>query len=93
MEFVSATVKRDKVRRMVENGTIKKLAKKKTEAEEMQKEAEKVGENGVSQKEADKVEESNGNIDEKAAEDVGNISDQIDDDDCDSKPEPIVVFL
>jgi len=88
MDFVSATVKRDKVRRMVENGTIKKLAKKK---EETQKEAEKVGENGVSQKEADKVGESNGSIDEKSAEDVGNISDQMDD--ADNKPEPVVVFL
>ena len=29
MEFVSATVKRDKVRRMVEKGTIKKLAREK----------------------------------------------------------------
>lgn len=28
MDFVSATVKRDKVRRMIEKGTVKKLAKK-----------------------------------------------------------------
>lgn len=39
MEFVSATVKRDKVLRMIEKGTMKELLKKKEEegAEEMQK--------------------------------------------------------
>ena len=37
MEFVSATVKRDKVLRMIEKGTMKELLKKKEEegAEEM----------------------------------------------------------
>ena len=37
MEFVSATVKRDKVLRMIEKGTIKELLKKKEGPEETQK--------------------------------------------------------
>lgn len=37
MEFVSATVKRDKVRRMIEKGTVKKLT---TEEERMKNETE-----------------------------------------------------
>ena len=55
MEFVSATVKRDKVLRMIEKGgTMKELLKKKEEegAEEMQK----FEQNGA-QKEAEKTEE------------------------------------
>ena len=59
MEFVSSTVKRDKVRRMVEKGTIKKLLQKKEE-EKKQSEKEKNREDrdrdGM-QKEAKKVEE------------------------------------
>ena len=39
MDFVGATVKRDKVRRMVEKGTIKKLATEKREKEGMKKES------------------------------------------------------
>lgn len=44
MEFVSATVKRDKVRRMVEKGTVKKLAREK---EGTKKEADIVGEGSI----------------------------------------------
>lgn len=81
MDFVSATVKRDKVRRMVEKGSIKKLLKKKEEAEkESQKETKETNVNGVKQEEI--VEESNGCAEDKAAGD-----------DASSQPEPSVVFL
>lgn len=95
MDFVSATVKRDKVRRMVEKGTIKKILAKKQE--ETQKEVDSAGKHPAVTKDAGNVEERNGNAedvgngngDEKAAKDVG--TDQIDD--ADDKPEPVVVFL
>jgi len=101
MDFVSATVKRDKVRRMVENGTVKKLAKKK---EETQNEVKKVQEQDGMQMEAETAKEQNGNAEKKATEDVGNDNvnrnatedvGNIPDyrDGTDDKPEPVVVFL
>ena len=86
MDFVSAAVKRDKVRRMVEKGSIKKLLKKKEEAEEESQEKDAdldiidSNANGVKQEEI--VEESNGCAEDKAAGD-----------DASSQPEPSVVFL
>ncbi|KAL7535290.1 hypothetical protein ACHAXR_006391 [Thalassiosira sp. AJA248-18] len=91
MDFVSATVKRDKVRRMVEKGTVKKLAKKKEEAVDSQKKSEKVGENDEHNL-AEILEKYNGGVDLKVPEDIGNISDQ-EIDDARRKPEPTTVFL
>jgi len=87
MEFVSATVKRDKVRRMVEKGSIRKiLAEKKKEEEKVPKDAAKVDYKDGPPTEEKKVEEKNGTC-EKVAEDIGNGSDR------EETPEPVVVFL
>mmetsp|Transcript_8789 Transcript_8789/g.21333 ORF Transcript_8789/g.21333 Transcript_8789/m.21333 type:complete len:655 (+) Transcript_8789:61-2025(+) len=104
MEFVSATVKRDKVRRMVEKGSIKKILLAK-EKDGSQKEAANIEGHNVVEKKAetvkahDSIGEDNATMHngivgmrEKATEDDGRISDQMDDA-ADDKPEPVVVFL
>ena len=77
MDFVGATVKRDKVRRMVEKGTTKKLATEKREKEGMKK----------------KADNANSTVSSRptAAENVRNILDQ--NDSANGMPEPCVIFL
>lgn len=105
MEFVSATVKRDKVRRMVEKGSIKKiLLEKAKKEEETQKVAKGVVEHNGAEKEQEVVKEQRGDATEKTkeanesddksaggTEDEGSISDEIDD--AGDNPEPSVVFI
>ncbi|KAL7536325.1 hypothetical protein ACHAWF_005437 [Thalassiosira exigua] len=81
MEFVSATVKRDKVRRMIENGSMAKLAKK-DRAIAPQKENKKNGQQNGAHKEDQPLEESNGCV----GKDSGKT-------DAMAKSEPVVVFL
>ncbi len=77
MDFVGATVKRDKVRRMVEKGTIKKLVTEKREKEGKNKEANNANTTGSPRP--------------TAAENVEIILDQ--NDSTNGMPEPSVVFL
>jgi len=93
MDFVSATVKRDKVLRMVEKGTIQKLRaqRNKEKAEERQWEAKAIlqeeGDGREEKKEkseetregADRVEKRTGECEkwDEQAEGVGNLSDQM----------------
>ena len=83
VDFVSATVKRDKVRRMVEKGdTVKKTAIKNQEEELKQEEIEVEKEQVVEENDCDK------GLEEETKE-----SDAEQSEDADEKPEPMVVFL
>ena len=77
MDFVGATVKRDKVRRMAEKGTIKKLATEKRKKEGMKKESDSANPTVSSRP--------------TAAENVRNIL--VQNDSAHGMPEPSVVFL
>jgi len=103
MEFVTATVKRDKVRRMMEKGSVKKILDEMKEKEEADDEDKEVTENGTEEVGAvvDKVDDQNGDTTEEAgeddngddgeesAEDAGSVSDDVED----GAPEPVVVFV